>query len=721
MRPVVKGVLDMDTKDFLKQLVAEEQTVLDTAYTTVSGTAKQIRAEIENCRGQLDELRGDSERLEDYRYQRRKIEELGRQAKDIEKWLESLYFGRIDFWHNGDPTSSMYYIGKLGGLHLSRALASCEKAGINVVDWRAPIAEVYYSRNDSYMNPNTGEQEHGELLLVRQLEVKRDRVLDVTDHLNKSKRREEAAAAAVLKQQSDRILPKFFSRSGRERFVDVVSTIQADQNRLIRYPLDKHLIVQGAAGTGKTVVLLHRAAYAAYVSKCKPEEILILAPHRLLLEQIAATLPDLNVYDVPQLTLEEFFWSVVGRPAGKALNFSFCPFVAWDMAPAKLRAAQKWALLRCGKKALEVLDAIVGETARYAVEQFEDLVHDGQRFVRVEGIREFLKQEFLDGKPYGEQHIRLRRWLERQVRKRLIQDQNLTSHGEYDRIDWDARAIVSRYLARFPSIDELYWDRIVWAYRSYAAATHVLRPGIDWGEAWTVDDAGALLYLYVKFVGTGGRKYKFIFVDEAQGLNPAWLAALKEFLAPGGSLSLAGDVFQLSTSVYGNLLSGRSWDWVGELLGGNVAVESLAVSYRSTADIVDMAKWALERVLPRSAFVLRSVRPAEDSVFQAKTLSEFLEFVAAAQDVETAAVICPSRERAAAVAEKIGPDSCGKSLYVLSVEQVSGLEFDAVLVDSIEVYDRSNPAHACALYTAISRAVHYLFLSSYTPDCTGQE
>ena len=92
------------------------------------------------------------------------------------------------------------------------------------------------------------------------------------------------------------------------RLKNIVSTIQAEQNKIIRASMSKPLIVQGVAGSGKTTVALHRIAYLVYnyEKSFKPDEFLIIAPNKFFLDYISNVLPDLGVDYVRQQTFEEF-------------------------------------------------------------------------------------------------------------------------------------------------------------------------------------------------------------------------------------------------------------------------------------------------------------------------------------------------------------------------------------------------------------------------------
>lgn len=699
----------MEDNKYMDKL-REEQATLKTAYNIVEEEIKKyndIASKYESEWRELEKWRGDYEKYIDYLEAVNRYSKADFEAQKMKQWLKSLYFGRIDFRHEGEAKDSTYYIAKLPHWCFS-ARDRCQEAGITIIDWRAPIASLFYSRGDSY-DANDEEQE-GELMLARHIEVKEDRVLSINDLFDKRNGRalEEQENIAGL----DRVLKRQLERYGRDRLNDIVQTIQADQNRLIRYPFDKHLIIQGGAGTGKTVVLLHRVAYCMYITQCKPEDILILTPNRLLLEQISGILPDLHIYNVPQLSLEEFFWQVVERSNSKKLSRSIHlkPVSILCLEDSKIQSARSNSKLIAEIK--HVLDEIVNDALdKHVYSLISDLKYNEQTIIPALTIKQFFKHEYIRKQPY-----------ERQMAIFLLRLRNrLRAHfGEDKVLDEDEKKkisqIVESYLKSFPSASRL----MRYLAKKYLDCVSDLNMLINTetkeaknGTLLSIDDMGALLYLYIKLHDRTDKKYKFIFIDEAHNLSPIWLVLLKEFLAPGGTFTLAGDIYQISTSVHGNLLPDVNWNWLKKVLEPNVAVESLTVSYRATQSIVEAAKQVITKSFPEAGELIKGVRPSDKSVFQMSRLQEFVDFVRSdSKKIRTVAVITPTKGRAESVRKELASQlqalSIQKEFVILSVEETGGLEFDAVLVDQFNFYNCKNPIHTRALYTAISRATHYL-------------
>lgn len=168
------------------------------------------------------------------------IENYTHKVKMLQKTIKNPFFGRIDFKEQNDRL--VCYIGKVGVLD--------DDGNTITVDWRAPISSLYYDSdvgNASYNSPSGII--NGILELKRQFTIEDGILKDFQD---------------VNTISNDELLKPFLENSIDNRLKNIVSTIQKEQNDIIRIPLRKNIIVQGAAGCGKTTVALHRIAFLVY-------------------------------------------------------------------------------------------------------------------------------------------------------------------------------------------------------------------------------------------------------------------------------------------------------------------------------------------------------------------------------------------------------------------------------------------------------------------------
>ena len=219
---------------------------------------------------------------------------LHQKARDIEKALLKPYFARVDFTESGKNNLQKLYIGKM-------TLFDKRGAAMLIIDWRAPVSTLYYEGR-------IGEAEYdcpdgiinGIISLKRQFVIENASLEDVMD---------------IDITTNDAFLQAALGASKDNRLHDIVTTIQAEQNRIIRADMFRPLIVQGAAGSGKTTIALHRVAYLLYnyEKSVKPKNIMIIAPSKFFLSYISGVLPELGVENVVQTTYEDFALSIIGH------------------------------------------------------------------------------------------------------------------------------------------------------------------------------------------------------------------------------------------------------------------------------------------------------------------------------------------------------------------------------------------------------------------------
>ena len=211
---------------------------------------------------------------------------------NLETSLNKPYFARIDFTAEDTGKTSTIYIGNNGVM---------QGTDIVVTDWRAPISSLYYDAEVgkcSFEAP-TGEIK-GNMSLKRQYEIEAGKLLEYFD---------------VDLVSNDNLLQKYLNSNNDTRLKSIVSTIQKEQNSVIRRQIFNNLIIQGVAGSGKTTVALHRIAYLVYnyIKNIKQNQYLIIGPNPVFLKYIKSVLPDLDVNGVEQCTYEDFVKQYIGE------------------------------------------------------------------------------------------------------------------------------------------------------------------------------------------------------------------------------------------------------------------------------------------------------------------------------------------------------------------------------------------------------------------------
>lgn len=216
-----------------------------------------------------------------------------KKISDIMKIKDKPYFARIDFKVDGED-KEVLYIGKI-------SIIDSESNEPIIVDWRAPISNLYYDGRigrSSYISPEGVID--GDILLKRQYIIE-ERILK--KYINIDLKVNDELLQVALEEKAD------------ERLKNIVATIQSEQNEVIRANMNNVLVVQGVAGSGKTTIALHRIAYLIYNTQKEfdPDNFMIIAPNRFFLNYISNVLPNLGVENVKQYTFEDFAFEVIGK------------------------------------------------------------------------------------------------------------------------------------------------------------------------------------------------------------------------------------------------------------------------------------------------------------------------------------------------------------------------------------------------------------------------
>lgn len=217
-----------------------------------------------------------------------------KKIQDIKQIKDKPYFARIDFTEDNSNQLEKLYIGKIS------VLDSSTQNPI-IIDWRAPISNLYYDGRigkSSYDSPD-GVIE-GNISLKRQYFIENQILEKYSD---------------IDLKATDELLQVALEQKADDRLKNIVATIQGEQNAIIRADINKPLIVQGVAGSGKTTIALHRIAYLIYKyeKEFDPDNFMIIAPNKFFLNYISNVLPDLGVENVKQYTFEDLAYEVIGK------------------------------------------------------------------------------------------------------------------------------------------------------------------------------------------------------------------------------------------------------------------------------------------------------------------------------------------------------------------------------------------------------------------------
>ncbi|MDT2660012.1 AAA family ATPase [Enterococcus hulanensis] len=216
----------------------------------------------------------------------------GKQLIRLEKQKQNPYFTRVDFVYEGEQAAEKIYVGPFS--------FSTNEQGLLIYDWRAPIASIFYDYDlgAAHFQTPVGTV-GGEIKRKRQIKFK-DGELDYVVETD----------TTVF----DEVLQNELRQQKGGQMTTIISTIQKEQNQVIRDSRSKDMIIQGVAGSGKTSIALHRIAFLLYHfrDRITSDQVMILSPNRTFSQFIAQVLPELGEDPVTEWTIDEFGQTVSG-------------------------------------------------------------------------------------------------------------------------------------------------------------------------------------------------------------------------------------------------------------------------------------------------------------------------------------------------------------------------------------------------------------------------
>lgn len=666
------------------------------------------------------------------------------------------YFARIDFTEKGKPAPEKLYIGKM-------SLIREEDQKLIIVDWRAPVANLYYEGRlgDAAYDCPDGRIE-GTLELKRQISIDKGELKEIFD---------------IDITTNDELLQSSLGANADDRLKDIVTTIQAEQNAIIRADMWRPLIVQGAAGSGKTTIALHRIAYLIYnyEKSFSPENFMIIAPNKLFLNYISEVLPELGVEKVRQTTFEEFAQDLIGkrfklRDANEKL-LEFVDHTNTEERKQRLALVRRTSEFKASMHFKEALDRylkvieenfipkedfIFGSTLIYKYEELNDLFINQYKMWpiarRVDEIKKNLKTRIKARKQaiinqLYESCDKAVAFLKLTVpdeneRQRLVTEAIDKRDHDLANLESESNTAVKDYIKKISRLSpyEYYKDLVndagmfdmavgPWLdpemslfARSYTA--DMLRSG--WLE---IEDLAPIIYLKYCIYGIDEKiPVRHVVIDEAQDFSAFQIFVLKRIIKDS-SFTILGDLNQGIHSYRGI----QDWNEITEYVFSDRKNEFLVLeqSYRTTVEIMNAANVVLDKIKSREISKgkpvirhgedvrIRAMADRKDIIAQIlKDLQEFKSL-----SYKSAAIICKTLKECKEVhtllskhAKDItlitGKEEVYKSgIVVLPSCLAKGLEFDAVIIFNADAAGYTeDELDIKLLYVAMTRPLHRLYI-----------
>ncbi|HBG5842485.1 TPA: AAA family ATPase [Clostridioides difficile] len=593
----------------------------------------------------------------------------------INKIKDSPYFTRIDFRLKDMDDESKYYIGRFAFDYEDELI---------ILDWRSPIASMFYD----YEIGKAGYDApigwvDGEITRKRQFKIKNGKL--------------EYALESSINIQDD-ILQKELSHTSDEKMKSIISTIQKEQNKIIRNDKADTLIIQGVAGSGKTSIVLHRIAFLLYRFKDKisANNVIILSPNKVFGDYISNVLPELGEEPLCELSFE----NIAEVQLDRVINFE------------------------SEKDPLEINDAKWAERVRFkSTLDFVKLIDD---YIKQMPNKIFIPKDYTFGSFTAKSD-----WIQSRFEayNRYPVKKRLEKVAEDIHYKFESDNIMEEDLPKVKSILKslnvmLTIKNTLTLYKDFFKQMNIsnmfvmaAKKTLEWSDVYP------FIYIHAAYEGIQEDKIiRHVVIDEMQDYTPIQYAVIN--LLFKCKKTILGDFGQLVNPNHAHTL-----DDMKQLYNDGELV-MLNKSYRSTFEIINFAK-KVQDISSLEPIERHGEEPAllkcnneQDEINKIKTeIEEFKK-----SDNATLGIILKTDNDAKAVYDALREEysvhlissessSFTKGVSITSIKMSKGLEFDEVIVPSVNNktyysdYDRS------LLYIACTRAMHKLKLA-YTGELT---
>lgn len=646
---------------------------------------------------------------------------------NLESSLDTPYFARIDFTFEKDGKLQTIYIGKNGIM---------QNTNIIVTDWRAPISSLYYDSEVGHCSFTSPEGEvSGNLELKRQYEINSGNLISYYD---------------VDLVSTDALLQKYLNSNNDSRLKSIVSTIQKEQNEVIRRNLFDNLIIQGVAGSGKTTVALHRIAYLVYNYRdsIKQNQYLVIGPNPIFIKYISSVLPELDVSSVKQCTFEGFAQNYIDEEininspdkkvtqsiAGKidndidkfksSMNYKtmldqFLQVYFYSIT-AKDFTLDDFTVLN-SQKVKEVFDSTytsnhisLASRIELTIEKLSRIIEDNIDSITT-AFTDYTFQAFANLQDPKE---------EEKMRKKIVKNREelhkfckSSLRKYFAKAKIDATKLYKLFISSIENYD-------IFNYKYLKTLKKDTMKNIKNG-CYDFEDLASLIYLQ-KVIAPNPEysRIRHVVVDEAQDLGEFNFFVLKSAL-PSSTFSIFGDLAQ---SIY-DYRGIDNWNIVNKIMfDNNGRIINFKKSYRTTSEIMEVADEVSESIgMIHSDLVVRHGKEVDFTPLEQQNIPSYIAgkikeykekgYKTIAIISKTNLLSCYINDGLAELGVNIPNITLNDDLSednnivcTISNQLAKGLEFDAVIINNANenIYSSSSNLDMKLLYVAITRALHEL-------------
>ena len=586
---------------------------------------------------------------------------LGKRLSSVKKLLESPYFAKIQLQFSEGEAPESYYIG--------RAAISENGYDQMIVDWRSPIAEVYYNQEFGHTSYTVEDREIPvDLQLRRQFDLNKNELISYFD-----------TQIAI----EDPMLLQSLSQTHSDKMKAITATIQKEQNTVIRYPDVPVLLVNGIAGSGKTSVLLQRIAYLFYQKRdtLRPDQVCLMTLNPVFRDYIDNVLPDLGETNPMTLTWLEFM-EMVSVPFGDG---------EYDYTDAARL-----------QKIHDELQTLAPEPEDFFDIRQKDKVvmTKNEVFSVVKKFRQF---------PMGVRLIQtVSDELEHRVKNALknLERDSFNDSGSTAKSDSaEDNRIENDFGGALRTVRHCGWINVLHVAKRILGKSRI--------------SAAEWLYTKMELTGECDRNMRYVMVDEVQDYTMAQMMVFRKYF-PNARFMLLGDEFQ---AIREGTVTFSELEELAKADKKKFVELPLMTSYRSSPEITDM----FASILPEEKKLLVSSvkRPGEKTEVKVcesdkEYIAEIRKYIKKYGEMDgLTAVICRNEFSLEKMLTALGDDApqmiaghdClpKSGAFLIELTLAKGLEFNHVILVDVnpENYPSDELGRHC-LYTAMSRATQHL-------------
>ncbi|GAA0439889.1 DNA helicase IV [Lentibacillus halophilus] len=663
------------------------------------------------------------------------------ELKTLKRLRESPYFGRIDFREDTEQTPEPIYIG-------ISSLMDSNDGDFLIYDWRAPISSLYYDYAPGEAQYDTMDETiNGEITLKRQFIIRESILKGLFD------------TGVTI---GDRLLQEILGANASTKMKSIVTTIQKEQNKIIRHKGHPYLIVQGAAGSGKTSAALQRVAYLMYQHRdiLSAENIVLLSPNPLFSSYIANVLPELGETNVRQTTFHEYMENEVNHPFTIESPFEQMEYVMTETKQESQSSRMKNIDCKSNLHFKHVIDAYINHLNKQDM-QFRNITFRDEILISKQQMHDYFyslddalsipnKLELVAGWLLQEIRKQERHELDKdwvfektellnkedyqdafdQVQKQTEDKTNETVHEE----NILRKKVVKRVFAPIKKkVNNYAFIRTAATYQMLFTHWTPDKSPENWEAICSFttanlennflpwEDAAPYLYFQHCLLGTPhDQSVRYLVIDEAQDYAAFGFACIQHIF-PNARMTLLGDVNQ---AIYRYMADDNPLIEAGPMRSSYKKI-TLTKSYRSTKQISEFTipfSPSNERVEPFN-------REGNKPLLIRQNKEHFTETIMTETNnlrqngLETIGIICKTQAESHHVAELLKDtiaftqidESTGhlpKGLLILPVYLAKGIEMDAVIIPDASKNKYTSEADRTLFYTACTRAMHALVMIS---------